>query len=345
MVEERDDIRLATLDLWETCLEVIKKADGWMQSIVTQQVIFEWYSLAMTPLGQPVDQTLLYHPLVNSPNGGPERHNVDKNMLSQDLTLVSSEIVLRARVATAKAFAWLLVAWPENGEPFDALFKPYLGYFVNSTSMLQKFLAAIIVEEWCIKYDESLASNPGDGKPDKLIDHSKLAQELAHDILNWLQSEPPIAYFEMSLTLGRIHAECNALLQSFLHDCKISPSLIPPLGSKLDITGSEEGAFSIGTARDVVSNVFTKLKESLGRTKKKELIGLHEKRVKVEDSIHHYDLVKSQHDVRVSAAFAAAYVAVRTVPDKVSPIVKGIMNGVKVSFLPFIKAIWLLTRM
>jgi TATA-binding protein-associated factor len=32
----------------------------------------------------------------------------------------------------------------------------------------------------------------------------------------------------------------------------------------------------------------------------------------------------------VCAAFAAAYVALKNTPDKVSPIVKGVMNGIKV---------------
>ena len=128
-------------------------------------------------------------------------------------------------------------------------------------------------------------------------------------------------------------SKCLKSTYSFLHDSKVSSSVVPSLGNKLDINGSEDGAFNIGAAKNVVGPVFTRLKESLGRTRKKELISLHEKRVRLEGSIQHYDNIKSQHDVRVSAAFAAAYVAVRNVPDKVSPIVKGIMNSIKVGFL------------
>ena len=47
-------------------------------------------------------------------------------------------------------------------------------------------------------------------------------------------------------------------------------------------------------------------------------------------NIERYGDVKAQYDVRVSAAFAAAFVALKATPDKVSPIVKGIMNGIKV---------------
>ena len=97
VVEERDDIRRATLNLWATCLHVINSVPDWMLNIISQQLVFEWYALAMTPLGHPVEQTLLYHPSMNEPNGSlPERHNVDKNMLAQDLTLVPVEVILRA---------------------------------------------------------------------------------------------------------------------------------------------------------------------------------------------------------------------------------------------------------
>ena len=43
--------------------------------------------------------------------------------------------------------------------------------------------------------------------------------------------------------------------------------------------------------------------------------------------------VKAQYDVRVAAAFAAAFIALRGTPDKVSLIVKGIMNSIKVGSL------------
>ena len=119
----------------------------------------------------------------------------------------------------------------------------------------------------------------------------------------------------------------------FVIDCKLPESSIPPLGTEIDIHGSEEGSFTIETAQAAVGSMFTKLKESLGRTKKRELAVIAEKRLKVVASIERYTELKTQHDIRVSAAFSAAFVAFKDAPDKVSPIVKGIMNGIKVSIL------------
>jgi TATA-binding protein-associated factor len=190
--------------------------------------------------------------------------------------------------------------------------------------MLQKFLAAIIAEEWAHGYDEIAEESP------TLIETSALAKELSAKTLAWLQAPPPAAYHEMAFSLARIHADCHALLQSFAHDCKLPISSIPFFGTEIDITGTKEGCFTIESAHAAAGPMYTRLKDSLGKTKKRELAVIAEKRMKVLASIERYIEVKASHDIRVSAAFAAAFVAFRSTPDKVSPVVKGIMNGIKV---------------
>jgi TATA-binding protein-associated factor len=209
----------------------------------------------------------------------------------------------------------------------DECFKPILLHYIDSTSMLQKFLTAIIAEEWARQYTEMSKTKP-DLPP--LLKTSTLAQELATKTLNWLQGKPPPAYHEMAFSLSRIHTDCVSLLQMFSTDCKLPTSSIPFLGSEIDISGTIAGSFTIETAQSAVGQMYTRLKDSLGRTRKKELAVIAEKRNGVLASIERYSEVKAQHDIRVSAAFAAAYVAFKSVPDKVSPVVKGIMNGIKV---------------
>lgn len=135
----------------------------------------------------------------------------------------------------------------------------------------------------------------------------------------------------MALSLARIHGECYTLLQSFSTDCKLPFTAIPSLGSEIDITGEREGCFTIEVGKKAVGPMFDRLKDMLGRTKKRELGIISDRRLKVVSSIDHYLEVKVQHDIRVSAACAAAFVAFKSTPDKVSPIVKGVMNSIKVS--------------
>jgi TATA-binding protein-associated factor len=191
--------------------------------------------------------------------------------------------------------------------------------------MLQKLITAIVAEEWAREYEATApASAP------LLIDKSTSAHELSAKILEWLQADPPPAYHEMSFNLARIHSECYSLLQAFAQDCKIPISLIPYLGTEIDITGTNPNCFNLGTAQDAVGRYFNQLKESLGRTKKREVAALVDRRKHIVKNIDRYIAIKGQHDVRVSAAFASAFVAFRSTPEKVSPVVKGIMNGIKV---------------
>ena len=115
IVEERGDIRNATLSAWRLVLSIISSVTGWLESLVTQQVLLEWYAVLMTPLGLPLDASAFYDATAAiEQDGVSERHNVDKNMLAQDLALIPIETVLKARVAAASALACIIAFWPNN---------------------------------------------------------------------------------------------------------------------------------------------------------------------------------------------------------------------------------------
>lgn len=192
--------------------------------------------------------------------------------------------------------------------------------------MLQKLLTAIIAEEWAHLHDSHLESSKT-----PLSHESTLAQEITDKTLSWLQGKPPAAYHEMAFALSRLHADCTSLLQLFSTDCKLPMSSIPSLGAEIDLSGTIKGHFSIEVAQQAMGAMYTKLKDSLGRTRKKELALIAEKRNTILASIQRYNDIKFQHDIRVSSSFAAAFVAFKNTPDKVSPVVKGIMNGIKVN--------------
>lgn len=114
VVEERSDIRSVSLTSWRTALEVISSVPGLIKRIVKQQTVLEWYAVMMTPLGVPIETSTFYHPTFaeDGTDVVPERHNVDKNMIVQDLSLVSPELILQARIAAATALAYLIICWP-----------------------------------------------------------------------------------------------------------------------------------------------------------------------------------------------------------------------------------------
>ena len=115
LVEERADIRDATLTTWREVLSIMSNTTDWLGNSVSQQMLLEWYGLLMTPLGLPLESGNFYDPTVSSDNSAPtERHNVDKNMLAQDLSLVPIEVVIQARLATSEALAHIIAFWPSS---------------------------------------------------------------------------------------------------------------------------------------------------------------------------------------------------------------------------------------
>jgi TATA-binding protein-associated factor len=203
---------------------------------------------------------------------------------------------------------------------------PLLTHYVASASMLQKFLSGIISEEWACELGKT---DPLNETP--VVERFVLAKELSNMTLTWLQGNPPIAYHEMGLTLHRIHADSIAMLHAFSTECKLPLSAVPFLGSDIDVTGSREGCFTIETAQAAVGPMFDQLKNMLGRAKKKEVASITERRNAILAAIERYTETKAQYDVRISAAFAGAFVAFKSTPDKITPVVKGIMNGIKAS--------------
>jgi TATA-binding protein-associated factor len=113
VVEERTDIRDATVAAWNTAIDLLHSRSGWMESVIASPQLLEWFETMMTPMGSPLDASGFFDPLSseNGPQVAAERHNVDKNMLAQDLTLVSPDTVWKARIAAATAMAYLIASW------------------------------------------------------------------------------------------------------------------------------------------------------------------------------------------------------------------------------------------
>lgn len=113
--EEREDIRNASLSAWRRALSILPRSAEVMESSISQQLLLDWYAAMMTPIGVAINSSTFYHS--STANDGDvlhERHNVDKNMLAQDLSLVSTEVTLKARVAAATALATLMMFWPSE---------------------------------------------------------------------------------------------------------------------------------------------------------------------------------------------------------------------------------------
>jgi TATA-binding protein-associated factor len=127
ILEERENVRVATVTLWRTCIDLLSNVDYALQATVSSPLISDWFAIMLQPWGQALNSSLFCDAMnqhgsdTNGDVKSGERHNVDKAMLAQDASLVSTEVIWEARLASAGAIGYLICRWPNIEEAVRVL--------------------------------------------------------------------------------------------------------------------------------------------------------------------------------------------------------------------------------
>ncbi|CAG8530565.1 8145_t:CDS:10 [Ambispora leptoticha] len=354
IVEEKRDVLDLSLQLWSKLLNHTTSDDGNNKiTLYTASHIRNWFSIIMTPLGTPLPQRLFFIPdgSMISPTTpttssasthagrrprGPKRteesngnsssisHNVDAGMLQQDFALVSVESVVRGRVTASKGLGLLMSKCPQ--EYLEATFKDIILSFLSSALASNRQLSSVIIEEWARAAFGNIAPDH-----DILVASFPLASCLSSTLISSLESEPPAYYVELLPILRRIRGECQALLNSFVSDAKISLDLIPSLPTNVlgEPGNADNSYFCVETAVHIVSDTFDQLSANIHKNRKSIIEALDDRKRRVLSSIGFYESSKQKLDTNVYAAISGAIVALRVLPPKLNPVIRSIMNSIK----------------
>ena len=309
MLEERSDIRELSFSAFcagmnRACLET----GGY------HTPINNWYEMVMTPVGAPLDSTLFV-----GETAGP---NIDKHMMIGDMSLVTTTMVVQARIVAAKALARLRpfelqnVSFPSltSTDEQDVDLKLYL----SSGSAHQIFLASVIIQEWAGNLDR--ASGDDDIKTDDLSNH-----------LVSVLTSPPATYDEMNMLLSDLYSRCQALMDAFNIEGKVAKAKIPKLPRRVDALSKSKDGFSLATAQLAIGQHFDMLVNLVSKSVKEIVTrSLQDRRRSILSWIGHFSIMKERYDVQISAAVAGALIALRVMPPKLGPVIKGIMDAIKV---------------
>ena len=168
-------------------------------------------------------------------------------------------------------------------------------------------MACIIIQEWAYSSGGRL------GTDDEAV-------PLVSILTNFIESPPPATYTELSSTLDRLYADIQATLASFT-DAKVPKASIPKL---------KRQDFSIATAQAALTTNFDALIKLVPKAGVKAVAGIQEKKAQMYASLGYYTVTKDRYDAQIGAAVASALLALQTVPDKHGPLVRAIMNAIKV---------------
>ena len=166
-------------------------------------------------------------------------------------------------------------------------------------------MACIVLQEWAYTTDGRLGTEEG--------------ADFVPLLTQFIESPAPATYTELSSTLDRISADTQALFGSF-KDAKVPKASIPNLG-KLK---------SIGAVQSALQGQFDALVKLVPKAGLKIVPTLQDRKAQIYASIGYYTVTKERLDAQVGAAVASALLALQTVPEKHGPLVRAIMNAIKV---------------
>ena len=238
-------------------------------------------------------------------------HDVDGHMIQGDVDLVSMEVLIRSRVSASRAMGLLMSTLPPSAmSSYASLLLDGFSSPFSSTQMT----AAMVIQE----YARNLAS------PDQASGFVKPLQDI-------VEGDRPSHYRDLVSHVQRVRSQCQSLLHLFRDHGKISQQKLPILAAVVqgDPTAGP-GAFSVTNAEKVVGEDYDRLKKAMAPGQR--LIAskqLDEAREVAVAAIEEAMTAKGLRDVRIKAAAAAALVAMKVFPKKLSALIKAIMDSVK----------------
>ncbi|KAK8150645.1 TATA-binding protein-associated factor mot1 [Beauveria asiatica] len=239
-------------------------------------------------------------------------HDVDGHMMTGDVDLVGMDVLIRSRTSAAKAMGLIMSHVPSTKlDDFDALLVPGLTSAFASTQVT----ACLVIDEYCKE------CKAGENRTTRYADH----------LQRIIESDRPIFYRDLVIYMQRARSQCQQLLHMFRDHGKVAPGKLPVL--PVVVQGEAEAgpsAFSLLTADKCVGDDFDRLKKIMPPGQR--LIAsqqLADSRDVAQTAIQEARTLKDNRDIRIKAAAACALVAMKLLPKKPSPLIKGIMDSVK----------------
>ncbi|KAI8080523.1 hypothetical protein BDF21DRAFT_444546 [Thamnidium elegans] len=368
IVEEKTDIIAKTLAVWKE-LTITGKVDSQLVLQGTQNWLGSWFEITMTPIGQPLDiASYFYKPAGAFGNGGLDKnkklikksssnqstidgsairagtdgeedpgHNLDAGMIAQDFSLITTNQVMRCRIACTTALGMAMSTWPDDS--MEMSYQEVLLTLLTSQWALKRQLGAMAVEEWAkavlkTRYNADCISHASSEAV--LATTHNFPKTLSEAMITNLENAATYTtgfYFELVHVLKRIRGESQNLLNAFHTEAKVPLELISTLPTLVPGEALPEKGplFTIETATQVVGEMFDQLIENVPRGKGRAALitALNERQKRVVSSIGYFEELKQKIEINVYAATAGAVVELGVLPTKLNPIIRSVMNSIK----------------
>ncbi|KAI2612792.1 uncharacterized protein GGS25DRAFT_135703 [Hypoxylon fragiforme] len=239
-------------------------------------------------------------------------HDLDGHMMQGDVDLVGMDTLIRSRVSAATAMGLIMSLVPTQYlDSYDATLVPGFTSSYSSTQLA----ACVVIDEYARSCTHSQ------------VQSSRYVDELQRMI----DSDRPSQYRDLVSYVQRVRSQCQQLMNLFRDHGKVAQHKLPILA--VVVQGEAEagpGAFSLSAADKYVNEDYERLKKIMAPAQR--LIAsqqLNEARVATVSAIEEAQSIKETRDVRIKAAAACALIAMKVLPKKPSPLIKAIMDSIK----------------
>lgn len=238
-------------------------------------------------------------------------HDLDGHMMQGDVDLVGMDTLVRSRIFAGRAMGFIMSLVPTSRlEAFDATLLPG---FTSSYASTQ--LSA------CVIIDEYSKNSANAGSEQRYVD----------ELQKIIESERPSHYRDLVSYVQRVRSQCAQLVNLFRDHGKVSQNKLPTL--PVVVQGEAEAgpnAFSISIAEKCVGDDFERLRKAMAPAQRLITTNdLAEAKKSTSKAIQEAKAAKDGRDVRIRAAAACALIAMKVLPKKPSPLIKGIMDSIK----------------
>lgn len=242
----------------------------------------------------------------------PHSHDVDAHMMQGDVELVGVETMVRSKIFAARAMGLIMSRMPSSAM---AAFDQHIRAHLSSAFSSSQLTACMIINE-CAKNSTT----------------DELAQRYGPIMQAIVEGDRPGHYRELVNHMKLLRSQCQQLNNLFRDLGKVSAGKIPTLAAI--VQGDPDAgptAFSVKDAEKCVGEDFEKLMKYMAPgIRMIATPQLNEAREHILEIIADLNATKEARDTRVKAGAAAAMVAMKQLPKKVSALIKSIMDSIKV---------------
>lgn len=266
-------------------------------------------------------KTTEVEPKSDIPLGDELKINIDAPMFKGDVMLVGFETFVRTKIAAATCFGATLSYITD--EVILKSIVDMLSHYLNTPHATPRLFSALVIEE----YSNSLRdrSTP--------VPESSVAafEEPIMNILSNPDGGSLPYYRELVPTLKAVRTSCLQLFDVFVTMAKVSPLKIPQL--PVVVQGEPEagpGAFGLENAEKIVNETFQKLMKSLSATYRMSAnLALEDAKHRILLAMDEAKISRVNRTTSILAGYAACILALSGVPKKLNPIIRSLMDSVK----------------